>query len=163
MTTDTKTTLGGVALTTAVVTGLFVAGVDTAETQIAIAAAPPRGAAITFEWDASPGATGFRVYVATNRAAPWQIAATVATNRATVTNLFFPVWLTVRALAGTNESENSNVLGILGRDTVVTITAESSADLASWTNYATIFKGTNPPGMSFFRTAAKSATVFRLE
>ena len=124
---------------------------------------PPQGETFTFAWDASQSVVdGYRVYTTTNKT-DWKQVAQTTNLTATVSNIFAPCWWVCRSYRGTNESTNSNRIGYLGVDTVVTVTAQSSSNLTKWVEFATIFKGTNPPGMSFFRTYSAAQTFKRFE
>lgn len=119
----------------------------------------PVGQSIPLSWDMDPRAAFevFRVYASSNKL-DWRLVAETANKFAAITNIFLPQWFLARSVAGENESLNSNILGWLGNDQIILVTAEASGDLTTWSEYATIFKGTNVPGMKFFRTRASTTT-----
>lgn len=123
----------------------------------AVAPPVPRGESITLAWDASPDADLYRLLTSTNKL-DWVVVAETTATSARATNLFAPVWFAATAARGEDESVFSNLVGWLGNESVVTITAESSADLNIWSDYAQIFKGTNVTGMNFYRTRADTVT-----
>jgi hypothetical protein len=128
----------------------------------AVIAPEPRGMAIDFAWNGVSGPATYRVYASTNQQ-DWRLVAETTSTSCRVTNLFLPQSFVCRAVAAGEESADSNRVVLLGLDTVVTITAEASPDLNDWKPYATIFTGTNPPGMSFFRTVATRTSQFKIE
>jgi hypothetical protein len=132
--------------------------------------ANPKPASYSFglAWSESPDAevTGYRVYISNTKTnALWRMLQQIArtnTVRVTVTNL--PVWFVCRAVdAAGNESRDSNMAGVLGRDQVLTVWSEISSNTTTWKPLAAVACQTNPVGAAFFRVAASLTNRWRTE
>lgn len=126
--------------------------------------AEPRGLSVALAWDAVTWES-FTVYASTNKA-DWRVVATTTNTTAVVTNIFLPQAFRVTARMGTDESDPSNVVNVIGQDSHIAVYAESAPDASgtNWTQYATVFRGTNvSEAMRLFRTRADSWTTYRTE
>lgn len=126
-------------------------------TMSAALAPSTNGYSVNLAWDASPsaGVTSYSMYVSSNKL-DWVNFGQTTGLTMTVQSATLPQWYAVTSRGDSGESEFSNIVGWIGVNSVITVTAESSEDLQSWQDFAQIFKGTNVPGMKFFRTRAES-------
>ncbi len=109
-----------------------------------------------------PAIAGIRIYASSNRI-DWRRVAQVglATN-CTVTNIFLPQSFVARYVT-TNEVEcqDSNLLEVVGRETIVTVTAQTSTNLVQWENLTTVYQRTNAPEpVRYFKNAITAVQRF---
>jgi hypothetical protein len=125
----------------------------------------PKGERLSFAWDPSgdPAVTHHSLLASSNGVAgPWREVARGSSSASV--QVFLPQWFTVVAVSDQIQSESSNTIGVLGRDTVVKVIGESSPDLSTWTEYGVVFLATNPPApMNFIRNKITSTSTLKIE
>jgi hypothetical protein len=133
--------------------------------QSSLVTLPPAGETVTLAWDASPDAdvAGYSVYMATNKP-DWKLLGTTLGLSMTVSNLTLPTSFMVTAkTAKGDESKPSNILDVLGKDSVNEISYETPPTLinAVWTDRGVFFRGTNQTGMGFYRLKIANTNLWR--
>lgn len=132
----------------------------------AVPVTPPtnHGWNVPLVWEITnhPALAGVRIYASTNRIDWRRIAQVGLVTNFTVTNIFLPQSFVARYVT-TNELEgpDSNLLSVIGREVVVTVTAQSSTNLTQWDTLATVYNRTNAPEPArYFRNTISAVQRF---
>lgn len=122
------------------------------------APAPP---AVQLTWN-SVG-TNYNLYASGASNGPFTVVGSYPSNTATVWLTNLPAYYRVSQTAGTNESDVSNMVGVLARDERLTVTGQHAPDVQSaWADYpAPVWVETNVSGAEVMRLRADRVAFWR--
>lgn len=135
----------------------------------AVPVPPPtnHGWSVPLTWEVTnhPAISGVRVYASTNRIEWRRIGQFGLATNFTATNIFLPQNFVVRYYATNGmEGPDSNVLTVLGRETVVVVAAQTSTNLTRWDTIATVYQRTNSlESTRWFRNDIRAVQQFTVQ